>query len=245
MTRSPISPDLRPVPAAAGATASTGAATPAGGPTAAGDAACTGATDSANSIDALTLDRARRGDPEAHALLYARFAPTVFTLARRMTASTSRAEDVLQDTFVDVIRNVDRFRNEADIGTWIRRIAVNKCLSLFRSHWWASRVDLDDADRLVGQRDQTAAHSALELERLLDSLPPVARAVVWLHDAEGYTHREIGALMGKTASFSKTQLHRAHQRLRTALGPAPAEPTPEAEEFEEMHTLCAKALKTT
>jgi RNA polymerase sigma factor (sigma-70 family) len=198
------------------------------------------------SIDAHTLDRARAGDAEAHALLYARFAPAIFTLARRMTASTSRAEDVLQDTFVEVIRNVERFRSEADIGTWIRRIAINKCLSLLRSRWWGSRVDLDDADLLAGRSDQ--ADTELDLERLLDTLAPIARAVVWLHDAEGYTHREIGELMGRTESFSKSQLHRAHQRLQAEIGPVCEQPVQKGRastRTEEIDALCVNALKTT
>jgi RNA polymerase sigma-70 factor (ECF subfamily) len=58
----------------------------------------------------------------------------------------------------------------------------------------------------------------MDLELALSLLAPVARTVVWLHDVEGYTHREIGALMNKTPSFSKSQLARAHGRLRELLG---------------------------
>jgi len=58
---------------------------------------------------------------------------------------------------------------------------------------------------------------AIDLERALAQLGDTARVVVWLHDVEGYTHAEIGALFGATASFSKSQLARAHERLRTLL----------------------------
>jgi RNA polymerase sigma-70 factor (ECF subfamily) len=58
----------------------------------------------------------------------------------------------------------------------------------------------------------------MDLAQALAKLPPVARSVVWLHDVEGYTHGEIGDLMGKTTSFSKSQLSRAHFRLRNLLG---------------------------
>ena len=57
----------------------------------------------------------------------------------------------------------------------------------------------------------------MDLDAALGDLPPVARAVVWLHDVEGYTHKEIAGLMGKTESFSKSQLSRAYQRLRPML----------------------------
>ena len=57
----------------------------------------------------------------------------------------------------------------------------------------------------------------MDLDRAMSNLPDVARAVVWLHDVEGFTHKEIGGLMGKTESFSKSQLSRAYQRLRPML----------------------------
>jgi len=60
-------------------------------------------------------------------------------------------------------------------------------------------------------------HGAMDIATALALLPPVARSVVWLHDVEGMTHSEIGKLMGKTTSFSKSQLARAHQRLRSLL----------------------------
>jgi len=187
-----------------------------------------------DSVDPSVLARERNGDPAAHALLYERFAVDVMTLARRMLGSRSRAEDVLQDTFVEVIRGIARFRSEADVGTWIHRIAVNKCLSLLRSRWWDSRLDLDDADSLPASQGQASVDAMLELERLLDALPALARAVVWLHDGEGYTHAEIAALMGKSESFSKSQLQRAHKRIRAGLA---------ADEYQEVGDLCASAVK--
>jgi len=56
------------------------------------------------------------------------------------------------------------------------------------------------------------------LERALMTLPSLSRAVVWLHDVEGYTHADIGFALGRTPSFSKSQLARAHRRLRDVLG---------------------------
>ena len=75
----------------------------------------------------------------------------------------------------------------------------------------------------------------MALERALDQVADVARAVVWLHDVEGYTHAEIGRLMGRTASFSKSQLARAHERLRVLL---------EGPKVESETNLCTPELKT-
>ena len=87
------------------------------------------------------LLRAQQGDMEAHAGLYATYGRSVYTLARRMLTSTSLAEDVLQETFVEVIRKIHSYRGEAELGHWIRRIAVNKCLMLMRSSWESKRAD--------------------------------------------------------------------------------------------------------
>jgi RNA polymerase sigma-70 factor, ECF subfamily len=195
-------------------------------------------------IDAELLGRAQRGDGEAHAALYASFSGMVFTLARRMLASAALAEDVLQDTFVEVIRKSGSYRGDAAIGFWIRRIAVNKCLSHLRSAWVAQRASTADAEASLMGRTEDRADRTLELERALDALPALARAVVLMHDVEGYTHQEIGQLMGRSASFSKSQLARAHEKLRALLvgeendGRAPRTGRPERER------PCLTALKT-
>jgi RNA polymerase sigma factor (sigma-70 family) len=183
-------------------------------------------------VSADVLERAKRGERAAHAELYALFATPVFTLARRMLASKALAEDVLQETFVEVLCKIDGFRGDADVGTWIKRIAINKCLMHVRSSWISRRGAFDE--EAVGEARSVALDDRLALERALDQVPDVARAVVWLHDVEGYTHVEIGRLMGRTTSFSKSQLARAHARLRSLLdGPMDSQET----------TLCTPELK--
>src|SRR5690606_13709059 len=169
-------------------------------------------------VDPEWLERARRGDMQAHARLYEAFAPMVYTLARRMLASRTHAEDVLQETFVEVLRKLHTWRGDGELGIWVRRIAANKCLMHLRSSWIARQTPLDAEPVAPSGPD---AASALVLERALAALPATARVVVLLHDVEGYTHQEIGRLMGRTASFSKSQLARAHDRLRDLLQDEP------------------------
>jgi RNA polymerase sigma factor (sigma-70 family) len=184
-------------------------------------------------VPADLLTRARIGDRAAHAQLYALFAGSVFTLARRMLASSTLAEDVLQETFVEVLCKIGSFRGDAEVGTWIKRIAINKCLMHVRSSWVARRGPVGDEP--AAEERSGALDDQMALERALDRVPDVARAVVWLHDVEGYTHGEIGRLMGRTASFSKSQLARAHERLRTLL---------EGPELRSEANLCTPELKT-
>src|SRR5688572_9926296 len=168
-------------------------------------------------VDTALVTRAQGGDRAAHAEIYTAFAPVVFTLARRMLASKALAEDVLQETFIDVLRKIHGYRGDAEVGFWIRRIAVNKCLMHLRSCWVSRRLPDGDERVALEPTRPAALDEQIALERALDELADVARAVVWLHDVEGYTHKEIGRLMGATTSFSKSQLARAHERLRMLL----------------------------
>lgn len=175
-------------------------------------------------LPAATLARARAGDRAAHAELYTAFAPPVYGLARRLLDDAVLAEDVLQDTFIEVWRSLPAVRDAASLGFWIRRIAVNKCLMLLRAPWQQRRAALPV--ELPGSRE--ALHQPLDLERLLARLSEPDRAVVWLHDVEGYTHGEIGRLFNKTASFSKSRLARAYEQLRDLLGEESEACTPTA-----------------
>lgn len=173
------------------------------------------------SVDPAVVARARKGDLKAHELVYRAYARPVYNLALRILRDPNQAEEVMQDTFIEVIRKIGDYRGEAPLGAWIRRIASNKALMILRSAWYRLSSPLEPAHEL---RDQqlTPDRGALaveygELEVHLNRLPATTRAVIWLYDVEGYTHQEIGKMMGKTASFSKSQLSRGHQKLRDAM----------------------------
>jgi RNA polymerase sigma-70 factor (ECF subfamily) len=173
-------------------------------------------------IDAGIVRRAAHGDVRAHEIIYRAYGTPVYSICLRFTRVPAHAEDLTQETFIEVIRSIGGFRGDAPLGAWIRCIAVSKALMFLRSAWHSRGQSLDDdwedatPDRadsgLAAQADQ-----AIDLDAALATLPAVSRAVIWLHDVEGFTHGEIAALMGKTESFSKSQLSRAYQRLRPIL----------------------------
>ena len=174
-------------------------------------------------IDPAIVKRAARGDARAHEIIYRAFAAPVYSLSLRFTRVPAQAEDLVQDTFIEIMRSIAKFRGEAALGSWIRRIAVSKALMFLRSAWTARGQSLADDWHDVTPGDVTShgvssrPDEALDLDASLANLPSVSRAVVWLHDVEGFTHKEIAALMGRTESFSKSQLSRAYQRLRPLL----------------------------
>jgi RNA polymerase sigma-70 factor (ECF subfamily) len=178
-------------------------------------------------LDPDVLERARAGDDSALAAIYRAFEVPVRTLARRIVVPRAAADDVAQDVFVDVITRLHQYDGRGSFAGWVRSIAVSRCLMHLRSPWQRSRRWLEGAtNALDGLHDDWqratgggAADGAdtVDLERALAQLGAHARAVVWLHDVEGYTHAEIGAQFGASASFSKSQLARAHERLRELL----------------------------
>ncbi len=158
--------------------------------------------------------RARSGDLSALEQLYRAYQQPVYTLARRLTRNAEDAEDVLQETFLEVCRSLKQWRGDGILWGWIRKIAVSKALMRHRREKLREWEPLDDDV----PRQAEDVPLQMDLEAALSRLTERSRAVVWLHDVEGYTHEEIAELMGMTTSFSKSQLARAHDRLRRWLG---------------------------
>jgi len=177
-------------------------------------------------VDEMTVARARAGDEAAIEALFRRFEAPVYSLARRLTRSTHDAEDILQETFLEVVRSIRRFRGDGSLAGWIRKVAASKALMKLRRRQGrafeeALPEDLSDDGLTVVPHEPAASSAAdrVDLEAALGRLSDAARVVIWLHDVEGYSHEEIAAMAGKTASYSKSQLARAHARLRELLAP--------------------------
>ena len=165
---------------------------------------------------------ARAGEAAAFEVVYAATSGAIYTLLRRLVRRPAIAEELLQETFLDVLVHIGAFEGRCPLPAWIRAIAVNRALMYLRSPWhrgleWLDK-DPGGADRLPSLAQDPVAPLDAALERALMTLPALSRAVVWLHDVEGYTHADIGFALGRTPSFSKSQLARAHRRLRNLLG---------------------------
>ncbi|HEY7681205.1 MAG TPA: sigma-70 family RNA polymerase sigma factor [Gemmatimonadales bacterium] len=169
-----------------------------------------------NEADAV-LARARAGDLDALEHVYRAYEVPVYNLARRICRTVEDAEDVLQETFFEVCKSIQQYRGDGSLWGWVRTIAASKALMRLRRNKYRDADELDEEfHRPVTSRQDGGLR--MDLEAALERLPEASRAVVWLHDVEGYTHEEIAGMMGKTVSFSKSQLARAHVRLRRWLG---------------------------
>ncbi|MEN7343871.1 MAG: RNA polymerase sigma factor [Pseudomonadota bacterium] len=170
------------------------------------------------SLDNKLVRRAQTGEAAALAAIFDCFAPAVYTLARRLCQSDATADDLTQETFVVVMKSLPDFRFESALATWVRRIAVTRCLMHLRSAWEQRATALDNQGELPTEPALSrSVDVGIDLEQALERLSPTARTVVWLYDVEGYSHQEIADLMGKSLSFSKSTLSRAHKQLRVHL----------------------------
>jgi RNA polymerase sigma-70 factor (ECF subfamily) len=166
--------------------------------------------------------RAARGDRQAFERLYREHVNRIYSLCTRMVGDRTRAEELTQDAFVRAWEKLGQFRGESAFGTWLHRLAVNVVLNdrQTESRRRGRQDDsVDDVDTMAhgDVRAEVPAGLSIDLERAIAGLPPGARKVFVLHDVEGYTHDEIGELLGITAGGCKAQLHRARMLLREAL----------------------------
>ena len=158
---------------------------------------------------------AQSGDPRAFEALYRATSGTVYGLCLRMTASPSLAEECVQQTYIQAWRNLNRFRGESSVSTWLHRIAVNEVLGQFRRE---QRHDLPVDD--IEPAGQPLNHGrTLDLERAIAALPVQARSVFVLVGVYGHSHEEAASMLDIAVGTSKAHYHHARRRLRESLGP--------------------------
>lgn len=167
-------------------------------------------------LDRVTLERARRGEMAAFAAIYDRFGTACYNLALRVLGEPAAAEDIVQEIFLKLMVSLRGFRGDAPFGAWLKRMTANATIDALRSH---QRFRDDDPETLFESMPTRAtdAEDRADAWSILMRLPPRARAVVVLHEVEGYTHREMAELFGQSESYSKSILARALKRLNEAV----------------------------
>lgn len=152
-------------------------------------------------------------DRTAQRLLYDKYKKAMYTLAYRITGDFDDANDVLQDAFLEVFRHLDQFRGDATLGAWIKQIVVRKSTRKKRIVIWEN-TDTEATESINwGEDEINAAH----LEMAILSLPDGFRSIFVLAEVEGYTHREIAAMLNISEGTSKSQLFHAKRKLRSML----------------------------
>ena len=168
----------------------------------------------------LAVRRAQQGDVAAFEQLYRENLGRVYALCMRLCGDPGRAEELTQDVFVRAWEKIGSFEGKSAFSTWLHRLAVNVVLGDRRSEKVrvAKVMVTDDLESYETPSRSHDPYDAIDLERAIAALPPGARAVLVLHDVEGYKHEEIAEMQGTAVGTCKAQLHRARKLLREMLG---------------------------
>ena len=148
--------------------------------------------------------------------LYNRFAPKMYAVCLRYANNADDAQDLLQEGFIKVYRNLHRFRAEGSFEGWIRRVFVNSSIEHFRKKAIQLSSVSDKEENTIENSDISALESMAEKDiiRLIQELSPGYRTVFNLYVIEGYSHKEIGEKLGISEGTSKSQLARAKAILQ-------------------------------
>ena len=171
------------------------------------------------------VQRALNGEADAFAALFQLHRGRVYAVCLRMTNNPAEADDLTQEAFIQAFRKLSTFRGESALSTWLHRVAVNTALMHFRRQSAPKAalervpVEHETKRREIGRQDDRLHHSLdrIALTRALETLPSGYRTIFELHEIGGYGHREIAKLLRCSVGNSKSQLHKAKQRIRECL----------------------------
>ncbi len=172
--------------------------------------------------DALVINdlvaACKNGDRRAAGRLYERYSRAMYNVCLRMLNDRQEAEDVLQDSFYQVFKNINSFRGEATIGAWIRRIVVNSCLNHLKK-MKKLRPRLAEVPHLEYEEEEPVdekkySYTVKKVKEAIRDLPDGYRVVLTLYLFEGYSHKEIAKRLDISLSTVKTQYMRAKKRVR-------------------------------
>lgn len=181
------------------------------------------------------IERLKRGDAAAFEVLVAEHSGEIYGLLYRLTENSEEARDLTQETFLRAFQSIEQFRGDADLRTWIYRIAINQARNRWR--WWRRRrrdstVSLDSTDErgskpltstLPADRGNTPEQETLAHEReralraALLTLRRVYREAVILRDIEGLSYEEVAATLRISVGTVKSRLARGRSELRRKL----------------------------
>ncbi len=160
---------------------------------------------------------AQRGDRDAFAALVRLHERRAYAAARAITVTHEDAEDAVQDGFLNAFRALGRFRPEQPFGAWLHRIVANAALDVRRRRRVRAAESLPES--ISAPFRDPAEHGELRqrLQEAMAELPDRQRSVLVMHDVEGFTHAEIGAMLDMPEGTARSDLHHARLALRTAL----------------------------
>lgn len=174
--------------------------------------------DYANTHRAI-VEACKRGDRQAQFDLYRLYGKAMYNVCLRMVKNETDAEDLLQNSFVDIFTRLETFRFQSSVGAWIKRIVINNCINFLKKRrLQLEELDAERHDYQANSTNQPAVGLSVEkVKAAMMELPDGYRIVFSLYCLEGYDHKEIGEILGVTEATSKSQYSRARRKLQDIL----------------------------
>lgn len=156
-----------------------------------------------------------RGNKKAQKKLFDLYSPQMMTICNRYANRDDQALDMLQEGFIKVFSNLEKFSGSGSLGGWIRTVMVNNSLTILRKEKkFSFNENIEGHDEETSSADAISQMSFQELTKLISSLPSGYRTVFNMYAIEGYSHKEIAGKLEITESTSKTQYRKAKLRLQ-------------------------------
>ncbi len=165
--------------------------------------------------EAEIIEGCINGGRKYQKLLYERYYGSMMVVCMRYTQDREEARDVLHEGFMKVFRNIEKFTQGTNLGAWIRRIMVNTAIDHYRKNAKGPNlVEINQAVHEIDVQDVVSDMSAEEILGMVQRLSPAYRMVFNLYVIEGYSHKEVGELLGISEGTSKSNLAKARAKLQ-------------------------------
>src|SRR5881296_3268595 len=171
-------------------------------------------TSAGNGSPGSLVAEARAGSPDALSALYLEHGAALYRLAYRLTETREDAEDVVHDVFVGLPEALARYEERGKLTSWLKRVTARVALVRLRARTRRREVGIEATLPTAAPPLDSAS---MALRAAVDALPDPLRAVLVLKEIEGYSHAEVGELLGISAGASRVRLNRAMRRLRKTL----------------------------
>lgn len=172
-------------------------------------------------LHADLIEACKQGDRMAQSRLYQLYSRAMYNICTRMLGDPDAAEDALQEAFVNAFRKLHLFEGRSSFGAWLKRIVINKCLSMLnKKQLFTEPIDervMQEPDLVSGGYDAPFDLQPEQVHGAIKDLPEGCRVVFTLYQLEGYDHQEIAQILDVSVSTSKSQFHRAKKLLRERL----------------------------
>ena len=172
-------------------------------------------------LQAQLIAKCKQKDRKAQMQLYNLYCDAMYRTAYTFVRQEAVAEDLMQDAFIKAFSKLDMFDGKSSFGSWLKKIVVNQCLD-----WLKKRklqvVSIEDSHNELSDESDWKVQDSISTEQVLEAIEKLAdnyKTILKLYLLEGYDHTEMAEILGITEVNSRSQLHRAKNKLKELLKP--------------------------